>query len=90
MRTIKRVLNLIQGSKPMNDSSKHMEVQRLFVKERIKEHGIIMRYCKTTDMIADILTKALCGIAFSTLVILMGISAEEDARGNNKRRRVMK
>lgn len=80
------VLNLVQGDKPMNDSSKHMEVQRLFVKERIKEHGMTIQYCKTTDMIADVLTKALCGATFGTLILMMGISDKESEHAIKKRR----
>jgi len=34
------VLNLVENDKLMNDSTKHMEIQRLFIKERINEHGM--------------------------------------------------
>ena len=34
------VLNLVENDKQMNDSTKHMEIQRLFIKERINEHGM--------------------------------------------------
>ena len=73
----------------MNDSSKHMKVQRLFIKERIKEHAMDVRYCAKDVMIADILTKSLSGRPFNTLVLMMGIEGES-VEENRKRRRTVK
>ena len=60
------------ANRPMADGSKHMEVQRLFVKEHIDGNRIKIQYCKTEDMIADVLTKALTGAQFEKLIIMMG------------------
>jgi hypothetical protein len=73
----------------MNDSSKHMEVQRLFIKERINEHAMDVRYCATDVMIADVLTKSLSGQPFNTLVLMMGIEGES-VEESRKRRRTVK
>jgi hypothetical protein len=83
------VLNLVRNDKPMNDSSKHMEVQRLFIKERINEHAMDVRYCATDVMIADVLTKSLSGQPFNTLVLMMGIEGES-VEESRKRRRTVK
>jgi hypothetical protein len=83
------VLNLVRNDKPMNDSSKHMEVQRLFIKERINEHAMDVRYCATDVMIADVLTKSLSGKPFNTLVLMMGIEGES-VEESRKRRRTVK
>ena len=82
------VLNLVRNDKPMNDSSKHMEVQRLFIKERINEHAMDVRYCATDVMIADVLTKSLSGKPFNTLVLMMGIEGENVEKSRKRRRTV--
>lgn len=73
------VISLVEKDKPMTDGSKHMEVQRLFVKEHIDGEKIKIQYCRTEDMIADVLTKALTGAQFEKLIVLMG-NEENDSK----------
>jgi len=82
------VLNLVRNDKPMNDSSKHMEIQRLFIKERIIEHKMDVQYCATDVMIADVLTKSLAGRPFNTLILMMGVEGE-GVRMATKRQRTV-
>jgi hypothetical protein len=65
------VLNLVKNDKQMNVSSKRMQIQRLFIKERINEHGMDVRCCATDVMIADVLTKSLSGRPFNALILMM-------------------
>ena len=39
--------------------NKHLQARKFFVQERIESKDIILRYCKTDDMAADIMTKAV-------------------------------
>jgi len=41
------VLKLVTGGKPMNDTSKHMEIQRLFIKEAIEQEKMTIIHCKS-------------------------------------------
>ena len=41
--------------------AKHIDVKFHFVREQVTENHIELIYCKSEDMVADILTKALCG-----------------------------
>ncbi len=67
------VLKLVTGSKPMNDTSKHMEIQRLFIKEAIEQDNMTIIHCKSEDMLADVLTKAMIGNQFKKLVVKLGL-----------------
>ena len=71
------VLKLVKGTKPMNDLSKHMEIQRLFIKDNIEQEDMMLVYCKSEEMIADVLTKAMSGALFKRLVLKMGLENEE-------------
>ena len=39
--------------------NKHLQARKFFVQERIEANDIALRYCKTTDMAADMMTKAI-------------------------------
>jgi hypothetical protein len=70
------VLKLIKGTKPMNDLSKHMEIQRLFIKDNIEQEKITLIFCRSEDMIADVLTKAMSGALFKKLIVKLGLENE--------------
>ena len=53
--------------------SKHVEVDRHFIKENIEEGPITMTYVPTFEQAADILTKALFKPAFEKLVDKLGL-----------------
>jgi hypothetical protein len=67
------VLKLVTGNKPMNDTSKHMEIQRLFIKDTIEQENMSIIHCRTEDMLADVLTKAMVGKQFKKLIIKLGL-----------------
>ena len=39
--------------------TKHIDVQHHFIREKVEEEVIELRYCSTQEMVADVLTKAL-------------------------------
>jgi hypothetical protein len=57
----------------MNDTSKHMEIQRLFIKEAIEQEKMTIVHYKSEDMLADVLTKAIIGKQFKKLIIKLGL-----------------
>lgn len=48
-------------------NSKHIDIRYFLIKEKIDEKSIELRYLETSNMLADILTKALNGSLFSKL-----------------------
>lgn len=49
----------------MNRRSKHIDVRYHFLKEKIDEHGLIIKYCPTGLQLADMLTKNLLATKFA-------------------------
>ena len=39
--------------------NKHIMARKMFIQERIESEEVILKYCKTKDMVADILTKVI-------------------------------
>ena len=56
-----------------HDRTKHSEVDRHFIKEKIEEGIIIVTYVPTSEQAADILTKALFKHVFKKLVDKFGL-----------------
>jgi hypothetical protein len=56
-----------------------MEIHRLYIKEELDlmpDAKVV--WCESAEMIADILTKALQGIQFEKLVLMMGMCPVTD------------
>jgi hypothetical protein len=53
--------------------TKHIEVQHHFVQEKVARGAIILEYCPTEDMLADVLTKALARERHERLTSNIGI-----------------
>jgi len=53
--------------------SKHIEVHYHFIREEVERGTITLEYCSTSDMVADLLTKALPKVQFQKLRALMGV-----------------
>ena len=56
-----------------HDRTKHVEIDRHFVKEKIDENSITLLHLLTNQQITDILTKALPRKAFEDLVSKLGL-----------------
>jgi hypothetical protein len=57
-----------------HDRTKHVEVDRHFIKEKLEEKLIEVPHVRSQDQLADILTKALSNHAFSAILSEIGMS----------------
>ena len=55
--------------------TKHIEVQHHFIREKLENQEIYLKYCPTEDMIADVLTKPLAKHRHQTLTKAMALEA---------------
>ena len=56
-----------------NSSSKHISIKEHFVREKVADGDITIKYLKTTEMLADALTKSLAKITlFKLRDVFMG------------------
>ncbi len=55
--------------------SKHIDIAYHFARERVARKEVSFDYCKTEDMTADIMTKALPETKFHKCLVLMGVMA---------------
>ena len=66
--TINIAHNLIQHNK-----TKHIEVDRHFIKEKLEEGVVCMPYVPSEHQLANILTKGLNSLMFHDLVFKLGM-----------------
>jgi len=62
---------------------KHMDIKLKFIEEHIRRNDVVLAYCHTELMIADILTKPLPPKLFIFLRQLMGMCTLKEARDDN-------
>ena len=56
--------------------SKHIDIRHHFVREKVATNEVEVKYCKSVDMIADILTKPLSAAQFNKLKSMLGMVLE--------------
>ena len=56
-----------------HDRTKHFEVDRHFIKEKLEEGVVCMSYVRLEHQLADILTKGLNSLMFHDLVFKLGM-----------------
>ena len=56
-----------------HNRTKHIDTSYHFTRERVASNEISVKYCPTSDMIADTMTKALPKFPFEKLRDLMGV-----------------
>ena len=56
--------------------SKHIDIKFHFVREQVAAGSVDLKHCRSEDMIADILTKGLCGPQFKKLRSTAGMRTE--------------
>ena len=54
--------------------TKHIAIKYHFIREQVSSGKLELRYCKTNDMIADMLTKGLSGEQFEKLRLMAGVT----------------
>lgn len=55
--------------------TKHVEVDRHFIKEEIKDETICMTYVTTIEQVADLLTKSVMRLVFEKLIDKTGLTS---------------
>ena len=64
--------------KSVEQNSRHVNIKHFFVTDRVKDKELKVMYCPTKEMIADLFTKPLQGILFTTHQdTVLGISQED-------------
>ena len=53
--------------------SKHIAIKYHFIRDQVENNNVELRYCRTNDMIADMLTKGLNGEQFAKLRHMAGV-----------------
>lgn len=66
----------------LSDRSKHIDIRHHFVRDEILRESIYLSYCPTSDMTADIFTKALERIKHSHFVHSLGIRSSASSGGS--------
>ena len=51
-----------------HDRTKHVEVNKLFIKEKLEKNIIAMPHIRSEDQLADVLTKVVSNRIFSKLI----------------------
>ena len=54
--------------------TKHIAIKYHFIREQVNSKTLELRYCRTNDMIADMLTKGLSGEQFEKLRFMAGVA----------------
>ena len=56
-----------------HERTKHIDIAHHFIRERVATNEVIVNYCNTNDMIADVMTKALPRVKFEKFRSLLGV-----------------
>ena len=72
------VIHSIRSGETSSDRTRHIRIRKLFTKDFIESGRFKLEYCKSNEMIADILTKPLQGELFEKLRdLLLGYTINE-------------
>ncbi|KAG6590645.1 RxLR effector candidate protein [Phytophthora cinnamomi] len=58
--------------------TKHIDIRYHFVREKVEDGQVVLEYCSTKDMLADIMTKAITSVQFEVLRHKLGIQGAAD------------
>ena len=55
--------------------TKHIDIRYHFVREKVEDGHVVIKYCPTLDMLADLMTKPIPAVQFGALRSKLGIQA---------------
>ena len=58
--------------------AKHIDIKFHYIREMVTMNKIELKYCKSDEMIADMLTKRIGKIQFAKLMIVIGLRNTSD------------
>ena len=53
--------------------AKHIDIKFHFIREQVMAKTVKLKYCRSSNMIADMMTKGLCKVHFAKLRSMSGI-----------------
>ena len=63
--------------------TKHIDVQHHFIREKLEEGVVILKYCPTEIMVADVLTKALARPRHEKLRVVLGLKTFDNLQSGS-------
>ncbi|GMF35227.1 unnamed protein product [Phytophthora lilii] len=64
--------------------TKHIDIRYHFVREKVEDGQVVLQYCSTKDMKADLMTKPITAVQFDSLRSKLGIQAPSTAESSPK------
>ena len=65
------VLSIMGGGRSPRHRTKHLDIRHFFVRDRVASGDVVLSYCPTREMVADMLTKAVNGELFQYLISML-------------------
>ena len=65
------VISIMGGGRSPKHRTKHLDIRHFFVRDRVSTGDVVLCYCPTREMIADMLTKAVNGELFQYLISML-------------------
>ncbi|GMF41064.1 unnamed protein product [Phytophthora lilii] len=62
--------------------TKHIDIRYHFVREKVEDGQVVLQYCSTKDMKADLMTKPITAVQFISLRSKLGIQAPSTAESS--------
>ncbi|GMF32514.1 unnamed protein product [Phytophthora lilii] len=62
--------------------TKHIDIRYHFVREKVEDGQVVLQYCSTKDMKADLMTKPITAVQFISLRSKLGIQALSTAESS--------
>ncbi|TMW61094.1 hypothetical protein Poli38472_014555 [Pythium oligandrum] len=62
--------------------TKHIDIRYHFVREKVEDGQVVLEYCPTQEMLADLMTKPLAAAQFDALRTKLGIYSANESSGS--------